>query len=153
MFDFLPIPPTLRIHPSQHPNDIKFNYAMVSYAWQGPILGFHLGCTTTSVAMTKISWEKNKFSQGTSWIWMGRSRLLQILASIHLKSPHRGKRQISIWIKSARVWYIYSLRSIISSCKPNITNCLETSKECQSIFQENLYSCFGESFSIQCNQN
>ena len=40
MFDFLPIPPTLRIPPSQHPNDIKFNYAMVSYAWQGPFLGF-----------------------------------------------------------------------------------------------------------------
>ena len=149
--DFLRLPPLSGVPPPKTPMIWKFNWQLGN--WQGLLLGFSTELHNNFCCDDKNLLGKNKFSQGTSWIWMGRSRLLQILASIHLKSPHRGKRQISIWIKSARVWYIYSLRRIISSCKPNITNCLETSKECQSIFQENLYSCFGESFSIQCNQN
>ena len=64
-------------------------------------------------------------------------------SSIHSKSSQRQKCQISIWIKCARVWYIYPLKSIISSCKPNITNCLETSKEIQIILKPNLIFVFG----------
>ena len=60
-------------------------------------------------------------------------------SSIHFKSSQRQKCQISIWIKCARVWFIYSLKSIISFCKPNITNCLETSKEFRIILEENRF--------------
>ena len=60
-------------------------------------------------------------------------------SSIHFKSSQRQKCQISIWIKCARVWFIYSLKSIISFCKPNITNCLETSKEFLIILEENRF--------------